>query len=128
MSVQEKVSRLSAFIGRNPAFANVPFMMVAGRLITPSEALNMLRSGLNVNEIMMGLSKLGLDLPWELCEEYYRRLAAARPEVKLYGLGFIPPMSPMECLEHIRARDEVGRRLVQAYAELLAFMRERVDV
>jgi hypothetical protein len=126
MSVQDKIARLSAFIRSNPALANMPFMTVAGRPVSPAEALAMLQSGMNVQEIVMGLSRLGIDPEWELVEEFYRRLAAARPDVKIYGLGFLPPMSPMEALQHIRARDEVGRRLLEMYSQTLAFMRERM--
>jgi hypothetical protein len=127
MSVQEKIARLSAFIRENPAFANVPFMIIAGRPVTPTEALAMLQAGRNVEEIMAGLARLGLDLPWELCEEFYRRLVAARPEIKIYALGFVPEMSLSEALEHVRARDEVGRQLTEVYAKMLSFMRERID-
>ena len=122
--MQEKVGRLARFIQENPAFANVPFLVVAGRSVTPAEALALLQAGRYVEEVLVGLAKLGLDLPWELAEEFYRRLALARPEVRLYGLGFVPPLSPTECLEHVRARDEVGRELVEAYARMLSFMRE----
>jgi hypothetical protein len=128
MSVQEKIARLSAFIKENPALANVPFMTVAGRPVSPAEALAMLQSGRNIHEVVMGLSRLGIDPEWELVEEFYRRLAAARPDVKIYGLGFLPPMSPMEALQHIRARDEIGRQLLEMYSRMLAYMRERMGV
>ena len=129
MSVQDKIARLSSFLRENPAFANVPFLSVAGKPVTPAEALAMLQASRNVGEIMAGLAKLGLDLPWELCEEFYRRLAAARPELKILALQpYVPAMSPAEALEHIRARDAVGESLAKAYAGLLNFMRARVDV
>jgi CheY-like chemotaxis protein len=127
MSVQEKIARLSAFIRQNPALANIPFMTVAGRPVSPAEALAMLQSGQNIHEIVMGLSRLGIDPDWELVEEFYKRLAAARPDVKIYGLG-LPPMSPAEALQHIRARDEIGRQLLEMYSRMLAYMRERMGV
>jgi len=77
---------------------------------------------------MSGLATLGLDVPWELCQEFYRRLTAARPEVRLATLMFIPPLSPAEALSHVEARDEVGSELVKAYASMLSFIRARVDV
>jgi hypothetical protein len=129
MSVKEKIRRLADFIRANPAFANVPFLTVAGKPITPAEALAMLQTGRNVNEIMSGLAKLGLDLPWELCEEFYRRLAAAKPELKIYALqSYVPAMTPAEALEHVRARDAVGETLARMYSGLLSFIRERVDI
>jgi hypothetical protein len=125
---EEKIRRLESFIQTNPALANVPALIVAGKPTTLREALADLRAGRNVEEIMAGLATLGLDLPWELCQEFYRRLAAARPELKIVTLGFIPPMSPAEALSHVEARDDVGRMLVESYASLLSFIRARVDL
>jgi hypothetical protein len=129
VSVEEKLNRLAKFITENPAFTNVPFMVVAGRPITPTEALAMLRAGRNVEEIMAGLTKLGLDLPWELTEEFYRRLSAAYPEApRIYALQqYVPAMTPTEAYEHVKAKDPVGETLVHSYARLLEFMRLRVD-
>lgn len=128
MAVAEKIARLERFIGENPAMADVPAFMVAGRPTTLREALNYLRTARYRTEVLDGLKALGIDLPWQLCQEFYRRLVAARPEAKIYALGFIPPMSPGEGLRHVEARDETGRSLVEAYASLLSFMRARVNV
>jgi len=132
VSVQEKIARLERFIRENPGLSQVPFLVVAGRPVTPVEALNMLRMGQYVSEILTGLSRLGLDPAqeelWILTEEFYRRLAAARPELRIYAIGaYVPVMSPAEALEHVRSRDEVGRQLVGMYARLLSFIRARVD-
>jgi hypothetical protein len=127
VSVEEKARRLEDFLRANPALANVPFIMVAGRPVTPSEALYMLRAGVNVWEVMAGLWALGLDLPWELAEAFYERLVAARPDITIFAIGYLPAMSPAEALEHIRRRDEVGEYLVRAYASLLEFIRARID-
>jgi hypothetical protein len=104
-------------------------MMVAGKPTTPTEALTMLQTGRNVEEIMGGLTRLGLDVPWELTEEFYRRLSAAFPEApKIYALQqYVPAMTPTEAYEHVKARDPVGETLVRSYARLLEFMRLRVD-
>lgn len=126
MAVTEKISRLERFIAENPALADVPAMIVAGRPITPREALNYLRAGTYVNEVLTGLRALGIDDPWILCEEFYRRQAAARPELKAYSLGFVPSMSPAESLRHVKARDDEGRKIVEAYAGMLSFMKTRV--
>jgi hypothetical protein len=127
MSVQEKISRLEAYIRDNPAFSSVPFMSVAGKPITPSEALSLLRAGQHVSEITAGLEKIGVDPPdqtWELAEEFYRRLAAVSPDYpKIYALSsYIPAMSPKEALEHIRAKDSIGEQLVKLYSGMLDFM------
>jgi len=129
VSVEEKIRRLTDFLRANPAFSAVPFMMVAGKPITPTEALTMLQTGRNVEEIMSGLTRLGLDVPWELTEEFYRRLSAAFPEApKIYALQqYVPAMTPTEAYEHVKARDPVGETLVRSYARLLEFMRLRVD-
>lgn len=130
MAVEEKKARLADFLRGNPAFANVPFMTVAGKPITPTEALAMLQAGLNVDEIMVGLRQLGLDLPWQLAEEFYRRLSAAYPEApKIYALQqYVPAMTPTEAYQHIKARDAVGETMVRSYSRLLEFMRLRVDL
>lgn len=131
MSVEEKIRMLEQFIMRNPGLANVPVLMINGRPTTLSEALSMLRAGLNTDEVLKSLQSLGLDgeETWILAEEFWRRVAAARPDVKIMALqGYVPVMSPAEALEHIRKRDEVGARLVQMYANLLSFIKERVDM
>lgn len=130
MSVEEKISRLEAFITANPAFSQVPFMIVAGKPITPSEALDLLRAGRYTSEIMAGLAKLGLDIPWILAEEFYRRISAAYPEApKIYALAeYVPAMTPSEAYEHVKAKDAVGETVVKAYSRMLGFMRERVNM
>lgn len=126
MSVEEKISMLERFVAENPALADIPAMIVAGRPTTPREALNYLRTGTYVNEVLSGLRALGIDDPWVLCQEFYRRLAAARPELKIMSLGFVPSMSPGEALSHVEARDDVGKSLVETYIGLLSFIKIRV--
>jgi hypothetical protein len=130
MSVEEKKARLASFIRENPAFSNVPFLMVAGKPVTPVEALALLQAGRNVEEIISGLAKLGLDLPWQLAEEFYRRLSAAYPEApKIYALQqYVPAMTPREAYEHIKAKDSVGETLVHTYSRMLDFIRFRVNM
>jgi len=130
MSLNRKIANLERFIAENPAFADVPFMVVAGRPITPREALYYLKTGQYVSEILMGMQKLGIDPGedlWILTEEFYRRLTAARPELTIFTIGYVPAMSPAEALEHVRRRDQVGRMLVQSYSNMLRFIRERVN-
>jgi len=123
LSIEEKIRRLQSFVQTNPALGNVPFIIVAGRPTTPSEALASLRARQYTNEIMAEFAKLGFDPPaWELCQDFYRRLAAASPTLKIATLGFVPPISPAEALVHVQARDEVGTWLVKAYGDLLSFM------
>lgn len=126
MAVAQKIRSLERFVAENPALADVPALTVAGRPTTPREALNYLRAGRYVSEVISELAALGLSPPpWELAEEFYRRLAAAR--VKIVTLGFIPPISPAEALRHVQARDETGRMIVQSYAKLLDFMKVRMQ-
>lgn len=129
MSVEEKKARLGRFIAENRAFVNVPFLMVAGRPVTPAEALAMLQARRNVEEIMAGLARLGLDLPWQLAEEFYRRVSAAYPEApKIYALEqYVPAMTPTEAYQHVKTRDAVGETLVRTYARMLEFIRVRVN-
>jgi hypothetical protein len=129
MSVAEKVYRLKRFISENPALASVPVAVVGGRAITLSEAVSMLERGMMVSEIVAKLQSLGLDDEeelWALAERFWQEVASARPGISIYSLGgYIQAMSPGEALEHIRARDEVGKRLVQMYASLLEYIKMR---
>lgn len=128
MATPQKISSLERFISQNPALADVPAITIAGRPTTLREALNSLRAGVNVNEIVSGLKILGVDPPpWQLCQDFYRRLTAARSDIKIATLGFVPPISPAEAFAHVQARDEVGTWLVKAYGDLLSFMAVRVD-
>jgi len=128
MSVSEKIARLERFIRANPALADVPFMVIRGRPVSPREALSLLRSGRFINEVVTGLSRLGIDPEeemWRLVEEFYRKVAVAAPGIKIYALGgYVPAMSPEEALMHIRRRDEVGKQLLKMYESMLQFMKE----
>ena len=129
MSLEEKISRIRSFLAANPAYRYVPALVVRGRAITLEEAISYLERGMYVDEVLSGLSKLGLDPDWKLVEEYYRRIASAYPEVRIYALAeYVPAMSPAEALEHIRKRDEIGKMLYNQYMRLLEFMRLRMGV
>ncbi|MEW6498343.1 MAG: hypothetical protein AB1589_38455 [Cyanobacteriota bacterium] len=125
-----KIVALERLIATSPALANVPFVKVAGRPVSPSEVLNMLRAGLNVKEILSALASIGMDEPWEEAEEFWRRQAAVSPErPKIYALAqYVPAMTPSQAYEHVRRRDDVGETLVRAYSTLLEFMRLRINL
>jgi len=133
LSVELKISRLERFVFSSPALADIPFMTIEGRAISPREALSYLRAGRYVDQIIDGLAKLGIDppeeeLPWELAEEFWKRYAAAR-QPRIYAIaGYLPSMTPQEAYEHIKARDQVGQNLVKSYESLLKFMRARMEV
>jgi len=127
MSLEDKVSRIRSFLNANPAYRHIPCIVVDDRAISLEEAISYLQQGLYVDEILSGLSKLGIDPDWRLVEEYYRRLASAYPELKIYALSeYVPAMSPAEALEHIKKRDKVGEMLYKQYMKLLEFMRMRM--
>jgi len=131
MSLLDKIRRLEDFLRSNPGLAGVPVFLVNGRPVSLSEALAMLRSNVNVPEVLSGLQSLGLDgeETWILAEEFWRRVASARPDISIMMLQpYVPAMSPMEALQHIRARDEIGARLVQMYANMVNFIRARAGV
>jgi len=129
MATLEKIARLERFITENPALADVPALIVAGRPTTLREALAHLKATRYTTEILTGLRALGVDLPWRLAEEFYRRLSAAYPEApKIYALRqYVPAMTPTEAYGHVKARDAVGETLVRAYSRMLEFMRVRVN-
>jgi DNA-binding NarL/FixJ family response regulator len=131
MSHVAKIVKLRRFLSENPAFAGVPVAIIGGRPVTLREAVEMLERGENVSEIIQALNKLGLNPDeeelWILAEKFWESVAAARPDIRIYMLGgLVPAMSPAEALEHIRARDEVGKVLVKAYKSMLAFIRARM--
>jgi hypothetical protein len=131
MSLSEKVSRLRRFLSENPALAGIPIMVVGGRAISLREAADMLERGVMTQEIIAKLQSLGLDDEeemWTLVERFWESVAAARPDIKIYALGgYIPVMSPAEALEHIRARDDVGKSLVKMYSSLLSYIKMRMN-
>ena len=133
MSLEQKINRLERFVEMNPALADVPFVLIEGRSVTPREALSYLRAGRYVSQIIEGLARLGIDppeeeLPWELAEEFWKRYAAAT-QPRIYALaGYLPSITPQEAYEHIKARDQIGRTLVKAYNSLLKFMKARMEV
>jgi len=121
---EEKISKIREFLAKYPAYKHVPVMVVDNKAITLEEAVSYLERGLYVSQILEGLSKLGLDPEWRLVEEFYRRLATAYPEVKMYALGeYVPAMNLSEAYEHVKKRDETGKFLRDLYSNLLSFMR-----
>lgn len=120
---QQRVSsditaRLERLVARYPAFADVVMFMVEGRPLSIAETLGLLRLGLHAGEISAQLAAAPPEEPWDLAEEYYRRLAVGRPEERVasfkYGI-----LTYREVYEHVRRRDEIGRDFVRVYAGLL---------
>jgi hypothetical protein len=128
MSVQEKAQRLQAFIRQNPSLANVPFLIVGSRHVSPREAL----SQLGDPAVIVALQAAGIDPPsdeeqWALTEEYYRRLAAKpRAPVVAQLQGYITKMTPQQALAEIQSRTAIGEQLVRAHADLLAKIRQSI--
>ena len=132
MSAQEKIAKLQTFIANNPALAGVPFAILSGRQITPLTALTMLQLNQQVPGVIAALATLGVDPPtltpndWALAEAYFQDLIAIPAKApKIYQLQ--TGMSLQEALRHIQARDAIGRSLVQANIDLLAFMARRMQ-
>jgi len=123
------IDKIKKFIQQNPSLANVPFLMVRGRPITPMDALKLALK--NDRDVLRAIRTLDptQEESWILAEEYYKRLASANPNIRVFSLGRIlpPDMSITEVLEHIRNRDEIGRKLMANYQRLLKFMRERIN-
>jgi hypothetical protein len=131
MSLADKIVKLRRFLVENPVFAGVPVAIIGGRPVTLREVVEMLERGEKVYEVIQALNRLGLDPNeeelWILAEKFWESVAAARPDIRVYVLGgLVPAMSPAEALEHIRARDEVGKMLVKSYISMLRFARSRI--
>jgi len=128
MSVQEKRVRLQNYIRQNPAMANVPFLVVGSRHVSPKEALGQLGNP----DVMAALQSAGIDPPeddWALTAEYYRRLAAkARPPPVIAQLqgGYITKMTPAQALAEIEARTAIGEQLVKAQSKLINRIRQGI--
>ena len=129
--VQQKIAMLQAFINNNPAFRTVPFAEVAGRATNPMQALSMLKSGRNVQEIITQLAELGVDPPEDYALAIARLQALAelpgpaptvyvidRPRGQVVGKG----MTIEQQIREIEARTPLGEQLVQSYRELKSYM------
>ena len=132
MSAQEKIVKLQTFIANNRALAGVPFAIIHGRQLTPITALSMLQLNQEVPSVIAALATLGVDPPtltntdWALAEAYYQDLLAIPTKSpKIYQIK--TGMSLEDALRHIQARDAIGRSLVQANVNLLAFMARRMQ-
>ena len=127
MIVAQQAGKLSRFIARNPALADVPFGIVRGMPITPRQALAMLRRGEAVSEIVQAMVNAGIDPPedWELAEAYYKNLLQLPgPHPKIYVIG--QEMTLEEALTHIRLRDAKGQELLRGYQSLQREMARRL--
>ena len=129
-----KITRLSSFIVSSPALADSPIGIVNGKTITPRTALQMLQRGQNVNSVINALAVIGVDPPeqdWILVEQYYRELLAKpgkKPNIYVIPEGKVTgeQMTIDQALAHIRARDAVGRSLLQSYQGYLAEISTRM--
>jgi hypothetical protein len=122
MSLQ--IQKLERLISQRPAFADIPFIVVAGQSLSPRQALQQLRSGQNVSEIVSAMMRAGYDPSfvteeeWKLVEEYYRRLAA-QPRPPVIAQIYRPSMTYAQALNEIRARSPVGQQLAKAHLALV---------
>lgn len=114
MGISELKKKVEAF----PAFGNVPLLFVGGKYITPKEAIELYDRGMYVDEIDAELRRLKIDPDYKiLAEEYFKRLAKERPELKIVMMGKI--ISVQEALEHIKKEDEIGKILIEAHKKVL---------
>jgi hypothetical protein len=124
----DPAARLERLIAKYPAFADVVMFRVDGRPLSVAEALGLLRLGLRADQISAQLARLTAGVeeePWDLAEEYYRRLAEHRPEERV-GTFKHGILTHREIYEHVRRRDEIGREFVRIYAGLLRHVMERL--
>ena len=133
--VQQKIGKLQAFITKNPAFRNVPFAEVAGRATNPVQALSMLKSGRNVQEIITQLAELGVDPPEDYALAIARLQALAalpgpaptvyaidRPRGEVVGKG----MTIQQQIREIEGRTPLGEQLVNSYRGLKVEMAKQM--
>jgi len=133
--VQQKIGKLQSFIAKNPALRGVPFAIVAGKSITPVQALSMLKSGRNTQAVINQLALIGVDPPedWALAVAYYQdMLAKPGPHPKIYAIpratGQVvgESMTIQEAIKHIEAGDAIGQQLVESYRGLKVEMAKRM--
>jgi len=128
MSVPQKISKLRNFIARNPALADVGFTVIGNQAVTPRTALSMLERGQNINAVILGLKKIGVDPPeqdWALAEDYYRSLLQLPgPHPKIYIIG--TEMTLEQALAHLKRRDAAGQQLLNSYQGLTREMARRM--
>jgi len=131
--VQSKITKLQNFIARNPGQADSPIGIAAGTYITPRTALSMLRKGQNINAVINALKVIGVDPPqqdWALVEQYYvQRVQQVGRKPKTYRLPTVQghAMTDEEALQHIRAKDAIGKELLRIYQGYLKEMGRRME-
>ena len=124
-----QVQKLSLFVAQNPALADLPFGIVKGLPITPRQALDMLRMGESVAEVIQAMAIAGMNPPpedWRLIEAYYESLLR-QPGLKpkIYSIGQ-PEMTLEDALMHVRLRDEKGQEFLKSYQGMLKEMARRM--
>jgi hypothetical protein len=127
-----EIQRLERFIRENPALADVPFIVVKGKPMSPKEALESLHAGILTEEISvavqatLGSPEMTLEELWMLTEEYYRRMMEIPRELwpKIIWIG--GEMNYEEAYREVKDRTPRGREIVEGYRALLAEMRRRL--
>lgn len=128
MSEIEK-EKLRKLVRERPAIADVPFIVIKGKPISPKEASAILEQKRFVDEIRTAMIaiKFREEELWSLTEEYYRRLLRLPPP---YPVTYIivaeekTEFTLQECLAEVRQRTKFGRDLMQGYQKLIAQMLE----
>lgn len=133
MSVPAKITALQKFISKNPALADVPFIEPLGKPTSPREALAALNSGQMVPEITATLTLIGIDDPYTLAKDYYKRLAKRSPGLRILRLGntrgtfpTTGAFTPGELVRNIEEKTKLGDDVVKSYTNLLFEMGRRM--
>ena len=125
MTVEEVVQRLEKALRERPALARVPITVIGNRVVTLGEALEMLRRGEHVEEVLRALETLGLSNEYEklrlLAAEFFRRMP---PHMRVMVLGGeTRALSGEELAEEILRGTELGKKLVEEFRSYLLTVR-----
>jgi len=125
VSVEVWIRKLERALRERPALGSVPIAVIGGRAVTLREALEMLRRGEHVEEIIRALAALGLSNEEEkmrlLAAEFFRRMP---PHTRVLFIGGeARALSGEDLAREILKGTQLGERLVEEYRSYLLTVR-----
>jgi len=108
--------QLYRLLEERPGLANMVITFVRGKGVTLKELIHLVEKG--DPDAIRAANQLGLDPEgdeWLLAEEYFKRIKDK--DIRIYMLG--KELTPEDILEHIKKRDEIGKKIVEMYKKTI---------
>jgi hypothetical protein len=121
--------KLEQLVNNQPAYADIPFVIVRGQSMTPRQALANLKAGRLSSEILQAMQVAGYDPAyitedeWRLAEEYYRVMMRNPRQPVIASIGYLPQMTYQQALNEISGRTPIGESLARAHLALIGQIR-----